>query len=61
MKTVRRNPELRDNASLPSAFQESVAKKIYTGLVEGFEEVQFGGPVPCDAGAPADCVSSFQY
>jgi hypothetical protein len=57
LKTVRRNPAFRDNASLPSAFKDIVGKAIYTGLVNGFEEVEFGGPVPCEAGASFDCVS----
>jgi hypothetical protein len=34
-----------------------VKKAIYTGLVNGFEEVEFGGPVPCKEGASFDCVS----
>lgn len=57
MKTVRRDPALKDNASLPAAFKQLAGRKIYTGLVDGFEGEEFGAPPPCEAGASFDCVS----
>eukprot|EP00854_Cymbomonas_tetramitiformis_P030445 gene30445-38053_t len=53
-RTVRRDPALRDNSRLPDVIAERVGDLIYDGLVNGFEEMTFGGPVPCRGSEDAE-------
>jgi hypothetical protein len=55
VRTVRRDPALKDNALLPEAFGRAVGDAIFTGLRDGFEEEQFGGPQACAPGAGFEC------
>jgi hypothetical protein len=47
LRTVRRDPALRDNAALPEAYGRLVGDKLFVGLRDGFEEERFDGPAAC--------------
>jgi hypothetical protein len=52
VRTVVRDPALRDDALLPEAYARLVGDKLFTGLRDGFEEEVFGGPAACAASTP---------
>jgi hypothetical protein len=47
LRTVRRDPALRDNAALPEAYARLVGDKVFAGLRDGFEDERFDGPAAC--------------
>ena len=49
IRTVLRDPALRDDALLPEAYARLVGDKLFAGLRDGFEDEVFGGPAACAA------------
>eukprot|EP00271_Cylindrocystis_brebissonii_P006415 TRINITY_DN19207_c0_g1_i1.p1 TRINITY_DN19207_c0_g1~~TRINITY_DN19207_c0_g1_i1.p1 ORF type:complete len:358 (+),score=30.69 TRINITY_DN19207_c0_g1_i1:262-1335(+) len=56
VRVVRRDEQLRDNASLPKAFKTRVGDRVYEGLREGFQGKDFGAPSACPVSAPPECL-----
>ncbi|GAB4822963.1 hypothetical protein N2152v2_010009 [Parachlorella kessleri] len=49
-RLVTRDPSTQDNARLPELHARLTGERIYSGLVNGFRGVQYGGPQPCSPG-----------
>ena len=57
IKSVRREPELRSNASLPAAFERATGERIYDGLRNGFRvHIAFPDTLWPYDGLPVCCV-----
>ncbi len=55
VRTVRRDPQLADNAAMPEAYARLVGDAEFAGLRDGFEEEAFGGPAACAVARDWDC------